>query len=60
MIIGVYEITLWNGETDPWYKIYMDKGYELGIIPRGLDDPGQSLTRAELAYIVNRVYNQAK
>ncbi|MBU0577393.1 S-layer homology domain-containing protein [Patescibacteria group bacterium] len=60
MIIGVYEITLWDGETNPWYKIYMDKGYELGLIPRGLEDPGHTLTRAELAHIINSVYNQAK
>ncbi len=56
---GVYKIPLWQGETDPWYKKYMDKGYELGLIGRGLIGADQKLTRAELADIVNDVYNDA-
>ena len=56
---GVYEIPLWGGATDPWYKIYMDKGYELGLIGGGLENPDQKLTRAELADIVNDIYNDA-
>ncbi|MBU0727483.1 S-layer homology domain-containing protein, partial [Patescibacteria group bacterium] len=59
MIFGVYEVSLWEGETDPWYKLYMDKGYELYLIPNGMDDPGRELTRAELTYIVSDIYNQA-
>lgn len=59
MIFGVYEIPVWQGETDPWYKKYMDKGYELYLIPRGIENPGQELTRAELTYIVNDVLNEA-
>ena len=60
MILSVYEIPVWDGETNPWYKKYMDKGYELGLIPRGLDDAGIKLTRAELSEMVNRIYNQAR
>ncbi|MBN1258527.1 S-layer homology domain-containing protein [Candidatus Peregrinibacteria bacterium] len=60
MMMGVYEIPLWQGETNPWYKKYMEKGYELYLIPRGLEDPNHKLTRGELAYIVNSVYSQAK
>ncbi|MBN2086961.1 S-layer homology domain-containing protein [Candidatus Peregrinibacteria bacterium] len=59
IVFGVYEIPLWKGETTPWYKVYMDKGYELGLIGRGLENPDQKLTRAELADIVNDVYNNA-
>ncbi len=59
MVFGVYEIPLWQGETNPWYKLYMDKGYELGLIGRGTDNPGHELTRAELADLVNDVYNDA-
>ena len=59
MIFGVYEIPLWQGTTKPWYKLYMDKGYELGLIARGMDDPSHELTRAELADLVNDVYNDA-
>ena len=60
IIYGTYEIPLWNGDTDPWFKLYMDKGYELGLIPRGMDNPGQKLTRAELSFIVNDVYTDVK
>ena len=60
MIIGVYEIPIWQGRTDPWYKVYMDKAYELGLLAGGMDDPALQLTRAELCYLVNKVYNQAK
>jgi len=60
MVVGVYEIQIWAGDTDPWYKKYMEKGYELGLIPRGLEDANHKLTRAELAYIVDSVYGQAK
>jgi len=60
IIINVYNIPVWKGETKTWHKRYMDKGYELSFIPRGINDPGYHLTRAELAYIINRVYNQAK
>ena len=59
MVFGVYKIPLWQGTTEPWYKLYMDKGYELGLIDMGLDDPAQKLTRAELAIIVDDIYNSA-
>jgi len=59
MIFGVYEIPLWQGETIPWFKLYMDKAYELSLLGRGIDDAGHQLTRAELVDIVNDVYNNA-
>ena len=59
IIFGVYEIPLWQGETVPWFKLYMDKAFELGLLGRGLDDAGHELTRAELVDIVNDVYNNA-
>ena len=40
--------------------IYMDKGFELHLIPYGMYDPGLQLTRAELAHLVNTIYKQAK
>jgi len=60
MIVGVYEIPVWEGETAQWHKRYMDKAYELAWLPRDLTNPGHELTRAELSFLVNRVYNQAK
>ncbi len=60
LLLNVYEIPVWAGETDPWYKKYMDKGFELRLIPYGLYDPGHPLTRAELAYLINTVYKKAK
>lgn len=60
MILTVYEIPLWEGATNPWYKKYMDKGFELGLIPYGLYDPNHQLTRAELAYFISTIYRKAK
>ena len=59
LIFHVYEIPIWEGATDPWFKKYMDKGFELNLIPYGMYDPGQSLTRAELSYLVNKIYKEA-
>lgn len=59
-IAAVYELPVWQGEARSPYKSYMDKGYELGLIPRGLDGEDAKLTRAELSEIVDTVYNQAK
>jgi hypothetical protein len=59
LIINTFEIPVWAGDTDPWYKKYVDKAYELTILPRGLDNPSQYLTRGELADIIDDVYNQA-
>lgn len=60
LIIKTYEIPVWNGETDPWFKKYMEKGFELGLIPYGMYEPSHPLTRAELAFLVSAVYKQAK
>ncbi|MFH0820871.1 MAG: trypsin-like peptidase domain-containing protein [Candidatus Peregrinibacteria bacterium] len=59
-LVAVYEIPVWQGETLTWYKRYMDKAFELSWIPGGLGGPEEKLTRAELAAIVDTVYNQAK
>lgn len=60
LMLTIYEIPVWDGVTNPWYKKYMDKGFELYLIPYGVYDPNQRLTRAELAHLVNTVYGQAK
>ncbi len=60
LMLNVYEIPVWNGMTNPWYKKYMEKGFELHLIPYGMYDSNQRLTRAELAHLVNTVYGQAK
>ncbi|MBI5422223.1 trypsin-like peptidase domain-containing protein [Candidatus Peregrinibacteria bacterium] len=59
LIVSVYEIPLWKGETDPWFKKYMNKGFELGLIPYGLYDPAQKLSRAEMAYLIYTIYQKA-
>ena len=60
IITNVYEISIWQNETEPWYKKYMEKGFELNIIPYGMYNPSQKLTRAELSYLISTVYKQAK
>ncbi|MCK5616496.1 S-layer homology domain-containing protein, partial [Candidatus Pacearchaeota archaeon] len=60
LMLNVYEIPVWDGVTNPWYKKYMEKGFELHLIPYGMYDSNQRLTRAELAHLVNTVYGQAK
>jgi len=59
LIMNAYEIPVWKGETNPWFKKYMDKGFELNLIPYGMYDAGQKLTRAELAYLINKIYKKA-
>ncbi|QQR83238.1 S-layer homology domain-containing protein [Candidatus Peregrinibacteria bacterium] len=60
MIIEMYDIPVWQGDTNPWYKKYMEKGFELGLIPYGMYDPMQELTRAELAQLIYTIYDDAK
>lgn len=60
VILEVYEIPIWQKQTDPWFKKYVDKGYQLRIIPYGYYVPHQPLTRAELARMINTIYKQAK
>jgi hypothetical protein len=59
LILGAFEIPEWKGETNPWAKKYMDKGFELSLIPGGMWNPSQILTRAEAAYMVNQIYKKA-
>ncbi|MBI5411691.1 trypsin-like peptidase domain-containing protein [Candidatus Peregrinibacteria bacterium] len=61
LLLRVYEVPVWNNADGaaPWYKPFLDKGYELGLIPQGLFDPAHRLTKAELAALIDTIYNQA-
>lgn len=59
LILGTFEIPVWKGNTDPWAKKYMDKGFELNLVPHGMWNPDQALTRAEVAYLVSQIYKKA-
>ncbi len=59
LILGTFEIPVWKGDTTPWTKKYMDKGFELDLIPYGMWNPDQALTRAEVAYLVSQIYKNA-
>lgn len=60
IILLTYDIPLWKGDTAPWFKKYMDKGFELRLIPYGMYDPSQPLTRGALAHLIYGIYEQAK
>lgn len=60
IMLHVYDIPVWAGDTNPWFKKYMEKGFELRLVPYGMYDPHLELTRAELANLVNTIYHQAK
>lgn len=60
VILSAYEVPVWSGETEPWFKKYMDKGFELRLIPYGMYNPSHPLTRAELAQLIYAIYEQAK
>ncbi|MBN2450500.1 MAG: trypsin-like peptidase domain-containing protein [Lentisphaeria bacterium] len=53
LIFAVYGIPTWQGRVDPPWKPVLDKGYELDILPRGLEEPGRRLTNAEMAALVD-------
>jgi V8-like Glu-specific endopeptidase len=52
LLFAAFEIPLWSGPGATAAKPVMDKGYELELIPRGLDDPAHLLTNAEMAAVV--------
>ncbi len=52
LLLTAFEIPLWSGPEAAAVKPVMDKGYELDLIPRGLDDPAHVLTNAEMAALV--------
>jgi hypothetical protein len=52
LLFAVFEIPIWASPLPGDAKPIMDKGYELDLIPRGLDDPGHILTNAEMAAVV--------
>lgn len=66
LILTTYHIPVWKDQDlDPmnavaWYKAYMDKGFELELIPYGLYNPAQRLSKGELAYLIHMIYNQAR
>lgn len=55
LLFAVFEVPLWNGPAEPAWKPVLDKGYELDLIPRGLDAPDHVLTNAEMAGLVEAI-----
>ncbi|MBI5414843.1 trypsin-like peptidase domain-containing protein [Candidatus Peregrinibacteria bacterium] len=61
ILLTTNEIPVWDIEKTefkelvPWYKPYLDKGFEIGIIPEGLYDASYELTRGELAFMVDAI-----
>ena len=55
MALEAHDVSVWSGETMPWYKKYFDAAYQLSLLPQDLQDPTRQLTRAELAYIVDQL-----
>ena len=52
LLFAAFEVPLWSGPGAVAEKPVMEKGYELDLIPRGLDDPAHLLTNAEMAAVV--------
>jgi len=57
---SVFEVPVWKGVTEPWFKKFMDKGYELNLMPYGLTAPGAPLTRAEFASILEKLARKSE
>jgi len=53
LLFAVYEVPVWSGTVSPSWKPVLDKGYELDLIPRGVEDPQRALTNAEMAGLVD-------
>ncbi len=57
MLLKAHELQIWRPSAFdaglPWQKRYMDKGFELRLLPQGLTDPDHIVTRGELAYMVD-------
>lgn len=54
ILLKTFDIPIWESETPfPWYKSYMDKAFETGLIPNGLYFYDHPLTRGEFCYIVS-------
>jgi hypothetical protein len=53
LLFAAYEVPVWSGVAEPVGKPILDKGYELDLIPRGVEDPQQPLTNAEMAGLVD-------
>lgn len=64
MVMKVFEIPVWQNTDEtvqmPWYKPYIDKGYELNIIPSGIGAPEKELTRSEFSAILVNIIEQAE
>lgn len=61
-LVQVYQLNIWLDEYNdaPEWKPYLDKGYELNLIPQGLTDPNQQLTRAEFTFILSKLLESFK
>lgn len=59
-VVQTYNLNLWqNLKNDaPVWKPYIDKGYEMNLLPAGLTDYQQPLTRGEFVYILNQLLSQ--
>lgn len=55
MLLLAYDVPVWSGATEPWYKKYFDAAYKINLLPRGLEDPAHLVTRGELAYMVDQM-----
>ena len=56
-LVVSYKLNVWQDvkkDTDE-LKPYLDKGFEIGIIPQGLVDANQIITRAEFTAILNNL-----
>jgi len=53
LLFAAFDVPLWGGPVTPAWKPVLDKGYELDIIPRGLEAPDHVLTNAEMAGLVD-------
>jgi len=53
----VFNLDIWqNSRFDaPLWKPYMDKAWQMSIVPSGLIDPQAKLTRAEFVYMLNEL-----
>ncbi len=55
-----FEIPVWDSSTSNvvWYKPYMDKSIEIGVLPVSLYNADHQITRGELAYIIDKLINR--
>lgn len=56
-LVQTYKLNLWSNQSQdaPDWKPYINKGYEMGLIPEGLVDADYTLTRGEFVYILSQL-----